>query len=330
MVFTGQFDHPSAWKCGDFKSKDDFSFDFDERHRDAFRSMLARVGDSGLSVTELTAEHAAMPDIEDDLCSIRREITHGRGLVVVRGFPIDEMDERELSTVFWAIGSHFGHAVSQSPLGDRLGYVTDVSNPHKMQRAYRTAGRLNLHTDSDEIVGLLCIRQAMAGGYSRLASAVTIHNKIAARRPDLLDPLYEGFRYHWFGEQSPGDPPITAYNVPVFCFVDGLLSACYIREFIRTAAWELRQPLTRQQEKALAYFDATADRRDIVLKFMLQPGEASFINNYTVLHSRTGFADWPQTDKKRLLLRLWLQTTPRRPVHANLRRFYDDRPQVQG
>jgi hypothetical protein len=38
----------------------------------------------------------------------------------------------------------------------------------------------------------------------------------------------------------------------------------------------------------------------------LDPGKASFLNNYTVMHARSEFDDWEQPDKKRLMLRLWL------------------------
>ena len=47
----------------------------------------------------------------------------------------------------------------------------------------------------------------------------------------------------------------------------------------------------------------------------LEPGEASFLNNYTVMHARSQFDDWEEPDKKRLMLRLWLDVErKRRPV----------------
>src|SRR6185369_1612121 len=42
--------------------------------------------------------------------------------------------------------------------------------------------------------------------------------------------------------------------------------------------------------------------------------EASFINNYEVLHARTGFVDRDEPAKKRLLYRLWLEGRPPRPM----------------
>ena len=315
-------DHPSAWKGSDFMSPDDFAFDLEPRHLDAFARVVERAKKADVGLQELTSEHVAMPEIEDDLYDIRREIMDGRSLVLLRGFPVDTMSQDEIGIIYWAIGTYFGRGVAQSPMGDRLGYVTDVSEPEKRERGYRSAKELNLHTDSDDIVGLMCIRKSKSGGMSRLTSAVTIHNEIAATRPDLLVPLYEGFHYHWFGEQPPGQGDVTDYRIPVFGKVDGKLSICFLRDFIDMGAEELKIPFTDVQLEALDLFETIANREDIVLTFQLEPGWASFINNYTVLHSRTSFEDWPELERRRLLLRLWLKAEPSRPVHPNLRRYY--------
>jgi len=38
-------------------------------------------------------------------------------------------------------------------------------------------------------------------------------------------------------------------------------------------------------------FEAVTKRPELMLEFTLQPGEAYFINNYTILHARTAFDD---------------------------------------
>jgi hypothetical protein len=66
-------------------------------------------------------------------------------------------------------------------------------------------------------------------------------------------------------------------------------------------------------------FEVVAKRPELMLEFTLQPGEAYFINNYTILHARTAFddGDAPE-DARRHLLRLWLDA-PIRPVHPYIR-----------
>jgi phosphoglycerate dehydrogenase-like enzyme len=57
-----------------------------------------------------------------------------------------------------------------------------------------------------------------------------------------------------------------------------------------------------------------------MLEFTLQPGEMYFINNYTILHARTAFDDFEEEDRRRHLLRLWLEVPQMRPVHPYIRR----------
>ena len=324
MDFPDIVDHPSAWKGSDFSGPGDVAFDLGERHLDALRACVARARAAGRGLQALTPADTALPEIAADIEALRRELVDGRGLVIVRGWPVGEMNEDELAIAYWAFGAHLGRGVSQSPMGDRLGYVTDVSKPGTRERGYRSAMELALHTDSDDIVGLLCVRQARTGGESVLASSVAVYNELARRRPDLLAPLFAGYRYHWFGEQPPGEGAVTGYRVPVFGHAGGRLSCVFLREFIRMAAEETGEPLGEAEAEALEVFAGIARRDDIAFRFRLQPGWAGFINNYTTLHARTAFEDWPQPERKRLLLRLWLKASPARPLVADQRRYYGD------
>ncbi|MBQ6445033.1 MAG: TauD/TfdA family dioxygenase, partial [Clostridia bacterium] len=56
-----------------------------------------------------------------------------------------------------------------------------------------TNGGLRFHTDRTDVVGLLCVRQAMKGGVSTLASTPAIHHAMLAKRPDLLDALFTAY-----------------------------------------------------------------------------------------------------------------------------------------
>jgi hypothetical protein len=48
----------------------------------------------------------------------------------------------------------------------------------------------------------------------------------------------------------------------------------------------------------------------------LELGDIQFINNYTTLHSRTGFVDGPEPHQKRHMLRLWLKLPKPWPLGA--------------
>jgi hypothetical protein len=145
---------------------------------------------------------------------------------------------------------------------------------------------------------------------SRLASATTIHNAIRRERPDLLAPLYRGYPY-FSGEIEAMLPAI-----PVFSTVDGVLSCYFFEDHMRRAARMRGESLPNDLEEAIAFFKEVAERPEICLDFMLQPGEILISNNFVVLHARTAFED--SARNRRLLLRLWLSPSPARPVVPEL------------
>jgi hypothetical protein len=85
----------------------------------------------------------------------------------------------------------------------------------------------------------------------------------------------------------------------------------YSPEFMLRAG-ELLGGLPQPLKEALDLFNAIAEREDIGLDFMLEPGEMMILNNFVVLHARTRFTD--SATRKRYLLRLWLDVPNGRPV----------------
>jgi len=310
----------SAWRPADFETPDAYSFTLTATHFAAFDRALAANRDAGRGAEDLTADDFGLEGIAADVAAWRDEVLRGRGFVVLREFPRDRYTPDDLGMLFFGLGTHFGRAVSQSSLGDRLGHVVDVGGKDRRERAYRTSRELTLHTDRCDVVGMLCLDKAVTGGLSGYASAHTIYNEILASRPDLLDPLFSGFRYHRRGEELPGEPVVTPYKVPVLSESAGELSTVFLRAYIDMAAKELAAPLSERDVAALDYFEEVGRRDDVTLRFMLEPGHAIFFNNCTLLHNRTSFEDDGCAGRQRHLLRLWLMLDGLRPltpdVHA--------------
>jgi hypothetical protein len=172
---------------------------------------------------------------------------------------------------------------------------------------------LSLHVDLGQIVGLMCVRQAKSGGESQYASGLAVHNEILAARPDLLPVLYRGFPYHRRGEEAPHHAPITPYDIPVFSECGGRVSVFLVTEIANAALRALGRSFTAEEIDAIDTFRATA--RQLQFETRLEPGEASFVNNYAIMHARSEFVDWEEPEQKRLMLRLWLDAERnRRPV----------------
>jgi len=243
-----------------------------------------------------------------------------RGFVVLRRLPVEDYSKDEIGMIFWGIGSYLGHGLSQSVLGDRLGHVKDFSREDPLARAYRNKQELSPHTDSCDLVGLACLRDAHQGGVSRLTSALTVHNVMLEEYPEALERLYRGYVFHRRGEEKPGDLPHTPYRVPVYSNTDGKVSARYVRTYVEAGEAAAGHQMDEAELAVLDHFEEVTKRPELMLEFTLQPGEMYFINNYTILHARTAFDDGDaEEDRRRHLLRLWLEVPQMRPVHPYIR-----------
>jgi TfdA family taurine catabolism dioxygenase TauD len=313
-ILRQRIDHPSAWKASDFASPDDYAIDIAPRHIRAFDEALAAIRRQGLALGAVEREHFPVPAIADELAALRDEIVGGRGFFMVRGFPIDRYDPKDLEILYWGIGTHFGIGRSQSVLGDRVGHIVDMTKTDPHARAYRNKMELTLHTDLCDVIAMLSLQKSARGGMSLLASAPAIHNELLARHPEHLEALYRGGAYHRMNEEGPGESPFTPHDVPAFSVRDGQLSCRYIRELMEAGCDLAGHPLDPQATAAFDALDAIAARPDMCLRFVMQPGELTVYNNWTVLHGRTAFEDGERPDQKRHLLRLWLDVPGGRSV----------------
>jgi len=73
-------------------------------------------------------------------------------------------------------------------------------------------------------------------------------------------------------------------------------------------------PLTPLQVEALDVFDALLEDRALNLFMDFEPGDIQLLHNHQILHDRTGYVDWPEPERKRHLLRLWLAPPDGRPL----------------
>jgi len=254
----------------------------------------------------------------------------GRGFVVLRGLPVARWSDDDTGLVFWGFGRYLGSPLYQNPQGELLGHVFDHGRTYGNidVRGYETNAYLPYHTDAGDLVGLLCLRRSLEGGLSSIVSSVTVHNEILANHPEYLGLLYNGFHYirreAALTERGVSDKPI-----PVFGARDGVVSCRYIRNQINAGAVKRGVPLTTLEQAALDYLDECTRRPDLRLDMDLEPGDIQFINNYTTLHSRTGFVDGSEPHQKRHMLRLWLKFPkpwplgPEFPAHMGYKPMQD-------
>jgi len=263
----------------------------------------------------LNAEEVPLPTLGPRLRALLDEVLNGRGFVLIRGLPVERWTRREAAIAFLIIGVHLGNLRMQNAEGHLLGHVRDMgrSSTDPNTRIYQTRERQTHHTDSCDVVGLLCLKPAKSGGLSSLVSSTTIFNEMRRRRPDLLRVLLEPIETDRRGETPKGYEPY--FTIPVFNYHAGLVSAIYQRQYIESARrFEGVAPLSPLQVEALDLLDELANDPQLNLMMELQPGDIQLVHNHTILHDRTAFEDYPEAERKRHLLRLWLAPPNARPL----------------
>jgi alpha-ketoglutarate-dependent taurine dioxygenase len=259
-------------------------------------------------------------EIDADLNAAYEEVRAGKGIVLVRGLPLDGGLEHFIDAV-WEVGKHFGHALSQNAQGELIGHVVDASKEDATPRMYRSSLELRPHSDITAMISLACWQKAQSGGASVVVSGVTVHDEIRRRAPQLLEPLYRGYHYHRLGEEGPDEEPATPYRVPVFANRNGQLSVRYQRAGIAAGQRERGVPLTEEDIAAFDLFDELAKAPENRLSFHLERGEMMVINNYTVMHARARFTNHPESERQRRLVRLWLDAPGFRDVPGEFNLF---------
>lgn len=323
---------PSAWYGPAWRERDDWIVRLDPQDvdeiDDALSAWKALAADPGrtapttpgaapLDAAPLEAAAFPLPRLGGRLARIRAELLDGRGFVLVKGLPVGRWGLRDSALAFIGLGAHLGRARSQNAAGHLLGHVRDVglSTTDPNVRIYQTHERQTFHTDSCDVVGLLCLRNARRGGDSLLVSSTTIFNEMRRRRPDLAALLFEPVATDRRGEVPAGMKPY--FEIPVFSWHQGHLSALYQRQYVDSAQRFADAPrLSPRMIEALDLFDSLAEDPALNLTMRLEPGDMQFVHNHTLLHDRTAFEDWPEPERRRHLLRLWLAVPGARPLPA--------------
>lgn len=290
----------AAWRAADFKDRSDWVEPFSGELIAAFEAAMAKVEQGGKPLDDLEAADFDLTAFADILARWRRELTHGRGFLVLSGVPVERWTPATQALFMRALGLQFGRLGYQNPRGDVIGEVRDTGADKRdpFARLYATAGEFRFHCDASDLVGLLCVRPAAKGGESKVASSVAVYNELHRRRPDLAALLFEPIPYDLRNEHQPGGQPWAAF-APC-AHADGVLKTFYISDYFRTVE-RLGVALSPAQRELLDLYDEIAGSPEVGLSFFLQPGDVQILYNHTTLHARTAFEDAP--GRERLLLR---------------------------
>ncbi len=265
-------------------------------------------------LTEVRLPDAAHGEFTAALSPVRAALESGRGFAVIKSPPDRELQEDDLRLLYWLVGLGLGRPVAQNVQGTLLYDVRDTGlDPAKGARFSVTSYESSFHTDNsfgDEVVdyvGLLCLHSAKAGGRSQVVSGFAVLNELLARHRGVLETLNRPLHMDRRGGVREGESATIQF--PVIAGGDGEPVFRYLRYWIEAGHDKAGQPLTQDQVAALNQLDEVLNRPDLRVEFDLKPGDMYFINNRWILHNRTAFEDHPEPERRRHLVRLWLQAS---------------------
>lgn len=265
-----------------------------------------------------------LPSLQEWKIRIRQILNEGRGFILMRGLPVERWPLLLTQYAYVGLGYQLGTLGSQNAAGDTLGHIraTGENARDPSVRRYKTTLEQPFHTDGGDVISLLCLQTARQGGRSRLCSSHTVYNEVLDRRPDLAPLLFKPFYFDRNDEQAPGEAP--AAPLPLCHLKNGTLRTMYVGWYIRDAQRHPTTPrLTEQQLALMNLIEGLADDPNLHLEMEFKPGDIQLIKNCYTLHARTAYEDDPDPNRRRHLLRLWINMEPGDAL-------LPDRPRVKG
>jgi len=269
----------------------------------------------GIPLENITPELFPLSKLPSFIDETLNELLLGRGFVMFRGLPIENWPIEKIAAIYMGLGRHMGSLRSSNGKGHLLGHVRDEGvKVESGARFYQTNKKLDYHTDSADIVGLLCLKKAKEGGESFIASSMMLYNKMIERRPDLISAMFTPYPTDRRGEVPEGLDPW--FEIPIFNWYQGYLSCVYLRRYIEEAQERFPHAprLSQQQIEVMDEIDAILQEPGFALQMAFEPGDIQLLHNHQILHSRNDFENWPDPKLQRHLLRLWVAPPSARPL----------------
>ncbi len=274
----------------------------------------AKVRDLNRPATELQlspAERAAC-----GLADASTALEHGRGFVILEGLPCERCSPAQITAMYWLLGQALGEPFAQNVQGTMLYDVRDTGQDLSQGARFSvTSYESSFHTDNSfgddvlDYVGLLCLQTARSGGTSQVISGRTVYQEMRTYHPNALAELCAPFHVDRRGGIREGEAPTV--QRPIIEVKGSEILFRYLRYWIEVGHDKAGVPLTKKQVAALDTLDEVLRRPELRVDFELKPGDMYFLNNRWLLHNRTAFEDHQEPERRRHLVRLWLQMRAR-------------------
>ncbi|MCB1744723.1 MAG: TauD/TfdA family dioxygenase [Gammaproteobacteria bacterium] len=313
---------PLAWTARDL-TRDDWLVPLPPECVAELRAVVADLRANPLPTIVLEPDDYELSACRELAERLRQRFHSGMGIAVLDRLPLDELDREEATACYWLLGRLLARPVAQAFDGRLLYDVRDVGRNLRFQEGVRasiTTDELLFHSDAayahtaPDYLGLLCLQSARAGGISRLVSLLELHNHILDAHPDLLPRCYQPFLFSQGTDHRADDDGIV--RAPLFGWGAGGFRARIHNIRIERGYQRAAEVLDPAGRRVLDVIEAFLADRGNWFDMQFEPGQIQFVNNRTIGHSRTAFDDWPEPERKRHLVRLWLRDHGRRSFYG--------------
>tara|TARA_B100001540_G_C15816715_1_gene647946 strand:+ start:1258 stop:2187 length:930 start_codon:yes stop_codon:yes gene_type:complete len=260
-----------------------------------------------------TCEITDFPILKNEILKLKQTcLIDGNGFFILDGSCLLHFSNENIKEIFRIISNCFGELYVQNIKKEKFVTITDEGKSMKTGgRYHQTKEGGSFHTDSPQwskvpdFVGLLCIRPAKIGGISKFVSVYTIHNQILKLNPDFLQLLYKKFHFDKRNEFEKNESPTTFE--PIFKYENNELKFRYLRNYIDDGQKIVKQPLSTEQNHILNQLDEIIHDEKFSVSYDLKQYDMTFFNNHRIIHGRTSFEDFSESDKKRYMVRVWIK-----------------------
>lgn len=312
---VSKFGGPSAWKGKELTqnkwwglelSRDELD-EIDVAFAHAQKAGLVFDGDVPLNLTKSTFP---LVKLAARIAEMADELENGIGCTMIANMPVHKYTEQELGVIYMGFCSYLGNLVPQSSAGLRsksrgygmlLGQVRAEMHGNTPLGGKQANNYFRLHTDRCDMLSLLSVRTAQAGGRSRAASAVTIHDTMLERYPHLAPLLYKPIPRIWEGGSGIS-------NLPVWAVHEGKFTTQISPSYVENAQFVPGvRKLSEEELEALDLLEEIG--LEVGHDYLQEPGQMIFVNNHVTYHGRTAWkyaGDSLDAKQGRLLLRTWI------------------------
>jgi hypothetical protein len=305
----------AAWRGDRLSKTEDWVYRLSGAEVEELEALGSRFVEDDPDLRFVQAEDYPVVECKDAIRAWCRDVDRGRGFTLVRGLRSHLYSDALSSAIFFILGLQLGEPIRQNELGDILDHVYATSDktlddPTALSSKIRDG--LVYHRDGSDIVGLMCLRPAKQGGISCLVSSAEVYSEILRRRPDLAPLLFQPYERDW--RRQDHNSPAMTYPAPVVDITDGAFSMYAGTLYIFTAQEYPGVPsLTPEQAEVLKLLDEITVEPGMAIEMDFRPGDIQWVSNPAIMHARTQFWDYPEPQRRRHLLRLWLARQGDRP-----------------